>query len=326
MNGRLHLVKPLEDIQPDDVETHGGKAVNLVKLAKLGFSVPRGLSVSSEAFDQMIQKNQELASFLRKVDKSDDFEEILEISKSIQERIGGYNIPKDTTSEISRNLKQLEVTEIGFAVRSSATVEDRSDVSFAGQAESFLCVKEEEEVIESVKKVWQSAFSDRALIYLKTKEIPLMEMKMAVLIQEMIPAEISGVMFTANVVTNDPGEMLINSTWGLGNTLVSGEIVPDTFVLTKSPLNIVQRNLGGKEFTSEANLYDLVLVDTPEEKRSRYSLDDETLFGIAQVGMKIESGMEFPQDIEWCIKPDGSLVILQARPITTLTVPSSDEG
>jgi pyruvate,water dikinase len=188
-------------------------------------------------------------------------------------------------------------------VRSSATIEDRSDISFAGQAESFLCVKGQEDIIESVKKVWQSMFSERALIYLKTKEVPLSEVKMAVLIQEMIPAEISGVMFTANVVTNNTEEILINSTRGLGDTLVSGEIVPDTFVLTKSPISVIQQDLGDKEFT----------------------LDEEMLFDIVEVGMKIESGMECPQDIEWCIKPDGRLVVLQSRPITTLSAPSSRE-
>jgi pyruvate,water dikinase len=273
----------------------------------------------------MVRKNQDLTSFLKEVDKSDDLEEILEISESIQQTIGNYQIPENVISEISENLNHLEQTEFGFAVRSSATIEDRRDVSFAGQAESYLCLKEEEDIIESVKKVWQSAFSERALIYLKAKKIPLMEVKMAVLIQEMIPAEISGVMFTANVVTNNTDEILINSTWGLGDTLVSGEIVPDTYVLKKKPLSVIEQNLGEKEFTSRPEPYGLVLDDTPEERRSHYSLDERTLFDIAEVGMKIEEGMEYPQDIEWCIKPDGILVILQSRPITTLNVPSSHE-
>lgn len=321
----MQVVRFLEDIHPDDVATRGGKAVNLAKLVQLGFHVPRCLSISSAPFVQMVRKNQDLTSFLRKVDKSDDFEEILEISGQIQKVISSYRIPGNIVSEILKSLNNLERTEIGFAVRSSATIEDCADVSFAGQAESYLCVKEHEDIIESVKKVWQSVFSDRALLYLKAKEIPLKEIKMAVLIQEMIPAEISGVMFTANVVTKNTGEILINSTWGLGDILVSGEIVPDTYVLTKSPLNVIQRNLGGKEFTSEPELYDLTIVDTPQEKRSKFTLDDQTLFDIAQVGMKIEEGMESPQDIEWCINQDGNLVILQSRPITTLSVPSSHE-
>ena len=321
----MKLVQNLEDIQHEDIETHGGKTVNLAKLKQLGFQIPNGFSISAEAFIQMIKKDQNLRAFLRKVDETDDFEEILEISGRIQEIIWDYEIQEDLMLDISKNFKSFEKSEFGFAVRSSATIEDRSDISFAGQAESYLCVKEQAGIIESVKNVWRSAFSERALIYLKTKGIPITQVKMAVLVQEMIPAEISGVMFTANVVTNNLDEMLINSTWGLGDLLVSGKVVPDTYILTKKPLKVIEQNLGSKEFTSEPHMHPSTITDTLKEMSSIYSLDDETLFDIANVGMKIESGMESPQDIEWCIRPDGGLVILQSRPITTLSVPSSRE-
>lgn len=317
----MQLIHLLKNIQPDDVESHGGKAINLVKLMHLGFRVPRGFSISSNAFVQMLNKNQDLTSLLKQANDSEDFEEILEISRKIQEIINSFEMSQDLILELKVNLSDLEKSEYGYAVRSSATIEDRDDISFAGQAESYLCVKELPDIVESVKKVWKSAFSERALIYLKTKGIPFTQVKMAVLVQEMVPAEISGVMFTANVVTNNPEEMLVNSTWGLGDTLVSGKIVPDTFVLTKNPLRVIQRNLGEKEATSES---ESISIDTPQEKRERFSLEEKTLFALAEVGMKIESGMESPQDIEWCIRPDGILTILQTRPITTLNLPSSD--
>ena len=305
------------------MEKHGGKATNLAKLANLGFHVPNGFSISTDAFIQMVKKEENVTSLLRKVDKSDDFEEILDISGLLQRIIVDCEIPESLVTEISHGLEKLKTTEVGFAVRSSATIEDRSDISFAGQAESYLCRKNHPDIIDSVKKVWQSAFSERALIYLKTKEIPLTQVKMAVLIQEMIPAKISGVMFTANVVTKDRDEILINSTWGLGDTLVSGEIVPDTYVLSKKPLSVVQRTLGEKEFMSEPDVYHVAITDTPEKMRSEFTLDDQTLFDIADVGLKVEMGMKSPQDIEWCLRPDGGLVILQSRPITTLSEPSS---
>ena len=181
------------------------------------------------------------------------------------------------------------------------------------------------DILESVKRVWQSAFSERAVVYLKTKEIPMKQVKMAVIIQEMIPADISGVMFTANVVNNSTEEMLINATWGLGDSLVSGKIVPDTYILNKNPLSVIQRVLGGKEFISLPERNQPVMSKTPANKQSEFTLDEQTLFDIADVGMKVECGMESPQDIEWCIRPDGSLAILQSRPITTLNVLSSDE-
>ena len=323
------MVHSLEDIQPKDVEIHGGKVVNLAKLVHLGFLVPRSLSISSNAFIQMVENNQNLASLLKKIDDSDDFEKIMEISVSLQRIIGNYNLPEILETEIIEKFKHLqEITkncEFGFAVRSSATIEDRSDISFAGQAESFLCVKNQTDILESVKRVWQSAFSERAVVYLKTKEIPMNQVKMAVIIQEMIPADISGVMFTANVVNNSTEEILINATWGLGDSLVSGKIVPDTYILTKNPLSVIQRVLGRKEFTSLPARDQPTMSKTPTNKQSEFTLDDQTLFDIADVGMKVESGMESPQDIEWCIRPDGCLVILQSRPITTLSVPSSRE-
>jgi len=325
----LTLVHSLENIQPQDIEIHGGKAANLAKLAQLGFLVPRSLSISSTAFVQMVASNQKLTDLLEKADNSDDFEELLEISVNLQKTVGNFKIPDTLESEIFQSFStlktQTENNEFGFAVRSSATIEDRSDISFAGQAESYLCVMNQTDILESVKKVWQSAFSERAVIYLKTKKIPLKQVKMAVVVQEMIPADISGVMFTANVVNNNTEEMLINATWGLGDSLVSGKIVPDTYILTKTPISIIQRNLGEKEFTSQLEKNQPGLIATPEHKQSEYTLDDQTLFDIAEIGMKIESGMESPQDIEWCIRPDGGLVILQSRPITTLSVPSSRE-
>ena len=325
MSKELKIVCSLEKIQPVDVEIYVGKATNLAKLAHLGFIIPRGFSISSDAFVRMIESNQDLVSLLQKVDESDDFEEILEISGNIQNLIDNYEIPENFVSEVTKSFKLLSENEFGFAVRSSATIEDRSDISFAGQAESYLCVKNPSDIIESVRKVWQSALSEGAIVYLKTKGIPMGQVKMAVIVQEMIPADISGVMFTANVVNNNTEEILINATWGLGDSLVSGKIVPDTYILSKNPLSVIQRELGGKKFTSLPEKNQPTMLDTSKDKQSKFTLEDQTLFAIAEVGMKIEGGMESPQDIEWCIRPDGGLVILQSRPITTLNVPSSDE-
>ncbi len=316
------MIKILEDIQPDDIESHGGKSVNLVKLYQMGFIIPKGFSVSSAAFVQMVESCKQLKDTLQRVDESDDFEEILKLSEIAQSIVAEYRIPEDLESEISEGLDDIRESNVhGFAVRSSATIEDSRDISFAGQAESFLCLKNKSDIVECVKNVWQSVFSERAMVYLKTKNIPMKQVKMGVLVQEMIPADVSGVMFTANVVNKNPDEILINATWGIGDALVSGKIVPDTYILRKHPLRVIQRELGGKEFTSLPEINRSVMIDTPREKRVTFTLDDQTLYDISEIGMKIEEVMECPQDIEWCIKPEGGLVILQSRPITTLNVP-----
>jgi pyruvate,water dikinase len=278
----------------------------------------------------MIENNPEIASLIERADTTDDFEKLLDLSIKLQKAIAGYEMPEQLQKEILdgyTNLsRRIGSCAYGFAVRSSATIEDRSDISFAGQAESYLCCMTEADVIDSVKQVWQSAYSERAVIYLKTKKVPIKQVKMAVIIQEMMAADVSGVMFTANVVNNNTDEMLINATWGFGDSLVSGKVVPDTFILSKNPLKIVQKNLGKKELTSQLESNHQVLAPTSRKMQTVYSLDDRTLLDIAEVGMKIESSMESPQDIEWCIRSDNSLAIIQSRPITTLKSPSSDEG
>jgi pyruvate,water dikinase len=319
------LVIPLERVNPDDVERHGGKTTNLARLLGMGFRVPRGFSVSSLCFARMIEDIPQLSNLITTLENTDDYEEMLELAVGIQSLINPYEIPDDTKLQIANAFQNLKNEtgdlEHGFAVRSSATIEDRSDISFAGQAESYLCIRETEGILDAVKRVWMSGFSPRAVIYLHTKGIPLSQMKMGVFVQEMLPVDVSGVTFTANVVTNSRDEMLINSTWGIGDTIVSGKIVPDTYLLNKSPLGLMGRELGTKEKTSRPEIVEggvkLMLIDTPQEKRKRFSLSDDALMKVAELGIEIEKKIGSPQDIEWCMK-DGEIVILQTRPITTL--------
>ena len=319
------LVIPLDGVNTEDIETHGGKTTNLARLLVMGFSVPRGFSVSSLCFDRMIEEIPQLSDLITTLENTDDYEEMLELAVGIQSLISPYQIPDDIKLQIAdafQNLKNVTGDlEHGFAVRSSATIEDRSDISFAGQAESYLCIKETGGILDAVKRVWMSGFSPRAVIYLHTKDIPLGQMKMGVFVQEMLPVDVSGVTFTANVVNNSRDEMLINSTWGIGDTIVSGKIIPDTYLLNKNPLRVMGRELGTKEKTSQPEMIEggvqLMLKDTPQERRKRFSLSDEALMVVAELGIEIEKKMGSPQDIEWCMK-DGEIVILQTRPITTL--------
>ena len=319
------FVVPFNNIDSGNVEKYGGKATNLAQLHKMGFTVPMGFSVTTLSFKRMISDIPQIREIIAQLEKSDDFEEMLELALGLQTVISSYKIPADIELEIIREFQNLsniaEEERYGFAVRSSATIEDRSDVSFAGQAESFLCISKPEDIIDSVRKVWISGFSPSAVIYLYTKGIPISQMKMGVFVQEMICAEVSGVSFTANVVNNNMSEMLINSTWGLGDTLVSGKVIPDTFILSKRPVKVVTRELGTKEMFSHPEFIDdcvqMTIGETPPEKRGKFTLVDETVVQVAEMSLEIEKKMSCPQDIEWCIK-DGQIIILQTRPITTL--------
>jgi pyruvate,water dikinase len=306
----------LEALNPDDVQNHGGKAANLAHLHRYGFNVPSGLSISSYYFEHILDSIEDARELIKKLDSTDDYEEVLEIAMTLQSLVGKSEISEEFRTDLSSAFKVL-TSEQGYAVRSSATVEDRDEFSFAGQAESYLCVHSIDDIIESVKRVWLSALSPSVAIYLKTKDVPMSQVRMGVVVQEMVDAEVAGVMFTANVVENNLDQMLIDSTWGLGESLVSGKIVPDSFILDKKSKKIISKSLGTKELTYHYGPENTIKESTPPEKREKFSISDGKLAEIAQIGLDIEEKMGVPQDIEWCLRGD-ELLLLQTRPITTL--------
>lgn len=309
-------VTHLDEIDPEDIENHGGKATNLARLLQAGFNVPDGFSISSQYFNRMIEQTPEASEMIEKLDTTTDFEDVLEIAAALQILVKSYQMPSDLKNEVASAIKSYK-SDIGFAVRSSATVEDRRDISFAGQAESFLCVNGIDAILDTTKQVWSSALSPTAAIYLKTKGILMSSVRMGVIIQEMVSADIAGVMFTANVVENNLDQMLIEATWGLGESLVSGKVVPDSFLLEKASSKIVSKALGNKEFTYRYDILNTIKEPTSSERRACFTLSEERLAKIAKVGLEIEEKMGSPQDIEWCLRGD-ELLIVQTRPITTL--------
>jgi pyruvate,water dikinase len=160
---KIPLIQSLDAIRPNDVEMHGGKATNIARLNRAGFCVPRGFSISCHNFVRMRNEIPEIAKILDRLREVDDFEEILVLIEKLQNLVNSYQMTNDLKSEISRELQRLQKLRIGsewgYAVRSSATIEDRSDISFAGQAESFLCVKGISHILEAVKQVWKSVYS-----------------------------------------------------------------------------------------------------------------------------------------------------------------------
>jgi pyruvate,water dikinase len=313
----------LDALNPNALAVFGGKAVNLARLHQLGVRIPAGFAISTTAFTRFLYQNMTPELFQRLT--LPDLETALEEAALIQERAAISEVPDEVTAAIIAGYQKLasriEEAPAGYAVRSSATVEDTETFSFAGQADSFLCVQDPDNIVEAVKKTWLSAFSPRAVIYLHSKGVPLQKVQMGVVVQEVVPADVSGVMFTANVVTSDPSQILIDATWGLGESIVSGKVNPDSFIIQKTPLKIVDRRLGSKKVYSTPYPTDrpecTMIQDTPEDKRRVFTLTDEALLEIAEAGLRIEQGLGAPQDIEWCLI-GGELIILQTRPITTL--------
>lgn len=314
----------LDRIAPPESYRYGGKASGLVSLISHGFHVPRGFAIACDCFQELITLNPRITKTLKNINAAVDPDPILQGAEEMQEMLQECTLPErlelKTKKAFTRLHSQSEHNR-GYAVRSSANIEDSDTSSFAGQATTTLCVSDLEAVLSSIKKTWFSLFSLEGLLYLKTKKIPLTDVRMGVVVQEMVDADVSGVMFTVDVVESDSDRILIDSTWGLGEPIVSGRITPDSFVVQKDPLEILQKRLGSKRLmaiqTAGSESVGYSLSETPIEKREKLSLSDEQILQISKIGIEVERRLRRPQDIEWCLEGD-DLLLLQARPITTL--------
>lgn len=305
----------------------GGKGSNLVKLIKAGIHVPPGFIININAYKKFLRESYDSKKLEETMLLPLDPKTVLRASKMIQLIILKSEIPKDIVDEIRVALEQNNKGKeegIYFAVRSSATVEDSSNFSFAGQADSFLYNKTLDEVLTSLKQCWMSLFSPRALLYIlqmrkKSFDISLLDVQMAVIVQKMVNSQISGVLFTANVVTNDQTQMYLNSTWGLGETIADNSIIPDTIIINKDNFEIIKKIIGEKEKKAIQNPKGsgTIIVENDSKSREKCSLNEDQLRRLYKLALKVENTFQYPQDIEWAIENE-VIYTLQTRPITTL--------
>ncbi len=317
-------LKFLDQIDPNESEGYGGKTSGLARLTRQGFRVPKGFAVPCVYFQDLLTVRPMIGQALSNINASTEPEEILHASALIRDALQDYTLPEHLQREIEEAFSKLECECLGahgYAVRSSANIEDTSTVSFAGQATTSLCVPDLESVLTSIRETWFSLLSLEGLLYLKAKKIRIEDVRMGVIVQEMAAADVSGVMFTEDIVESRPDRVLIDSSWGLGEMIVAGKITPDSFVVQKDPLHILRRRLGSKKFiatpSTGSDLDGFAVAETSTQKRAELSLDDEQVLQIARTGLEVEEKMGTPQDIEWCLDDKG-IILLQARPITTL--------
>ena len=305
----------------------GGKGLNILKLGKIKVNIPPGFIVNTNAYKEFIEKSAYHDQLIDLFSKNVEPKDILNHSKELKSLIIRSRFPdyikkeiKEVFDEINNDFKK----ELSYAVRSSATIEDSKAFSFAGQAESFLNNKNFDEILLSIKNCWSSLFSPQALLYLlqmkkKGIDFSLIHINMAVIIQEMINSDISGVLFSINVLDNNTTQMLINSTWGLCETVTDNLVVPDMIILNKNEFKIIKCDIGKKEKKSIQNPKGsgTIIIENDLHSRSVCSLTDKQLHQLYDLGLKLESEFNYPQDIEWAIQND-IIYVLQTRPITTL--------
>jgi pyruvate,water dikinase len=300
----------------------GGKAAHLARLEALGFPVPPWYAITTEAFEQAVAGFRErLAARLAAcLARNGD---LAAIAAEIRARILACELPPGLAAAVAaaHAARIAEDAEDAYvAVRSSAAGEDAAGESFAGLHDSFLFVRGREQILEAVRKVWASAYNERALAYRRAKGLPLDGIAVAVVVQRMVEARTSGVLFTANPNTGSVHEIVISSLWGAGEGLVSAGLDADTWIVDKETLEIAETVAAKPErlvLDREAG-GGLARVPVPQDLQARSSLAREEVLALARLGLAVERHYRRPQDVEFAVDAEGRPFLLQARPVTTV--------
>lgn len=316
-------VKKFEDLSKDDLGIAGGKGANLGELTQAGISVPPGFVVTSKTYDKFMRDTGIFNSVMDILDQVDinNTKELQEAAEEIKEIIIETPIPEDISTYIIEAYNQLSQRvgeeEADVAIRSSATAEDLPEASFAGQQDTFLHVQGLKNVIEYVRKCWASLFEARAIFYREENNFEHSQVYIAVVVQQMVDSDKAGVMFTVNPSTGE-NIALIEGSWGLGESVVSGSVTPDNYAVAKENNEILNVKISDKKtmFTNEEGGTS-IQVEVPEELRNERVLSDEELIELVEMAKRVEGHYGKPQDTEWAFH-DGELFLLQSRPITTL--------
>ena len=308
------------DTTNNGLEIVGGKGRSLSRLANAGFDVPVGFQITASAYRRYVAHHNLQAKILELAKP-----EIVEAAVSFENassNIGRLFADKDLSAELLTDIRSAYEMLPGspaVAVRSSANAEDLPELSFAGQQETYLNVKGGVQVSEAVKKCWASLWTAQAMNYRHEMDIGQNTVAMAVVVQIMIPSEVSGILFTANPASGDRSEMIVNCSFGLGEAIVSGRVTPDTYIVDRDTLTAKETMIGAKEQMIVSNgEQGTRMENVTAEQKEISSLSKESLTELAALAIRVEKEFDgVPQDIEWAIS-DGKLWLLQSRPITNL--------
>ena len=313
----MEFVKTFKEIGRKDVNIAGGKGASLGEMTNANILVPPGFVITTTAFEKFLNDNYITEEIDAQIDKvnHEDIETVNRASEIIHSLILKAKIPEDVQKETAKHFKNLDSEFV--AVRSSATAEDASTASWAGELESFLNTTKET-LNENIKLCWASLFTPRAIFYRFERKLQKQKVSVAVVVQKMVDSEISGVAFSVNPVTQDANQLVIEAGWGLGEAIVKGAITPDNYIVGKKDLSLVEINVneqtkgfyrkgkGGNEWK-----------EIPVDKQETQKLTGPQILELAKLIINIEKHYSFPVDVEWAYE-NGKFYITQSRPITTL--------
>ena len=304
----------------DALERIGGKGRSLAKMSNAGFDVPTGFHVTADAYRAFVAENnlQDQIVALAKPALDNGWVTFEPASAAIQELIKGYSVSDDVAGQL-RDAYATLGGEPAVAVRSSANAEDLPGLSFAGQQDTYLNVKGNDSLIAAVLNCWASLWTAQAISYRHENEIEQGSVAMAVVVQQMVPADVAGILFTANPATGERSEMIINASFGLGEAVVGGQVTPDTFIVDRNTKTVKETMIGPKEqMVVSDGEQGTKLTDVEAADRDQSSLTDTLLKDLTELALRVENNYDgLPQDIEWAIV-DGKIALLQSRPITNL--------
>jgi pyruvate,water dikinase len=308
-------------LRKSDVPMVGGKAANLGEIINAELPVPLGFVVTVGAYDE----------FLEATGVGADLDLLFHLEKEGETRTGGADEIRDliANAEMPEAIAWAvadayhQLGEGPVAVRSSATAEDLAEASFAGQQDTYLNVQGEAQVLRAVQNCWASLYGAHAVHYRAKAGFGQSGVRMAVVVQQMVDADRSGVMFTLNPVSNDDSQLLIEAVYGLGEACVSGVVTPDMYIVEKDSGTVLDRQVqpqdrqivrrsvpaAGGEFNE--------WIEVERERRSAQKLGDEEIGRLAQLGVRLEQHFGCAQDIEWAAEGE-DFYIVQARPVTGL--------
>lgn len=331
------LILDFKEIYKQDVPLVGGKGANLGEMFNAGFPVPPGFVITASTYKKFLEETgirQEMEDVLRGLNV-DDTHTLQSVANQIQTIIRAETVPAHLAKTISDAYEGMYLNKYAVpmqasqminaqreppfvAVRSSATAEDLPQASFAGQQATFLNVKGSKNVVEAVKDCWASLFTARAIFYRVKNNFDHFKVLIAVVVQRMVDSTKAGVAFSIDPFSQDKTKIVIEAGWGLGETVVSGEVNPDYYGVSKASWDIVDKKIMRKDFMIRRDPAGRnVKIMLEEPKRSAQVLSDDEVVQLAKIIKKIEDHYNFPQDIEWAVEGQ-KLFIVQSRPVTTM--------
>jgi pyruvate,water dikinase len=322
MTGEAHI-RWFEECNASSTREVGGKCASLGELIGAGLAVPPGFAITTASHELFLESGDlraREAELLASVDY-DSLPAVTAVSEELRSLVQSNELPHSAVDAIRRAYGELcgDAEDVAVAVRSSAVAEDLAGASFAGQLQTYLWVQGADAVVEHVRRCWGGFFTPEALTYRHRQQIGSQDALMSVGVQRMVRARSAGVMFTLNPVNGDRSKVVIESTWGLGEPLVAGEVDPDRFVVDKVVLEVLERTIADKpiEHRPDPARRRVLVAEVDEERRRAASISDAEAVELSRLGKTVERHYGSPQDVEWAIDADsGSILVLQARPET----------